>query len=159
MVIPIDKIKTHKLGFINLSFPVLILCFFILSFGDIFDKMIIRWSTDDNNYCYLVVPLFIYLLWDRRSRFAFKEIAWSIWGIVPVLFSLSLVLLGELGSVETLSYIGIWGCLAGMAFLLYGYRSRLLGFPFVILFFIVPLPPFINNMLTFDLKLAASTSC
>jgi exosortase D (VPLPA-CTERM-specific) len=44
-----------------------------------------------------------------------------------------------------------------MAFLLYGLRIRLLIFPLIILAFIVPLPPFINRMLTFDLKLAASS--
>jgi EpsI family protein len=64
---------------------------------------------------------------------------------------------GELGSVETLAYIGIWGCVVGLVLVLYGRRIRYLIFPLIILLFIVPLPPYINRMLTFQLKLAASS--
>jgi len=73
------------------------------------------------------------------------------------MFAIALIILGELGSVETLAYIGIWGCLVGLTIVLYGWRTRFLIFPLIILFFIVPLPAFINTMLTFDLKMAAST--
>jgi exosortase D (VPLPA-CTERM-specific) len=67
-----------------------------------------------------------------------------------------LILLGELGSVETLMYVGIWGNLVGLALTLYGWRIKFLVFPLIILFFIVPLPPFVNSMLTFKLKIASS---
>ncbi|MBT8363804.1 MAG: VPLPA-CTERM-specific exosortase XrtD [Deltaproteobacteria bacterium] len=151
-------------------------------------KMNIRWSTGDNNYCYLVVPLFLYLLWDLRNKgaqssklkaessqvefskdsegsaklsniagFKFEEFSWNLLGLVPIFFSIGLILVGELGSVETLLYIGVWGCIAGLALLLYGWRIRYLIFPLIILAFIAPLPPFVNRMLTFQLKLAAST--
>jgi exosortase D (VPLPA-CTERM-specific) len=63
---------------------------------------------------------------------------------------------GELGSVETLLYVGIWGCIVGMMFILYGHKLRYLVFPMLIMAFIVPMPPFINKMLTFNLKLSAS---
>jgi exosortase len=66
-------------------------------------------------------------------------------------------LIGELGSVETLLYIGIWGCFLGLMMVLYGWRIRYLIFPLIILALIVPLPPFVNRMLTFQLKLAASS--
>ena len=62
-----------------------------------------------------------------------------------------------MGSVETLLYIGIWGCVAGLVMVLYGWCIRYLILPLIILAFIVPLPPFVNHMLTFQLKLAAST--
>jgi hypothetical protein len=68
-----------------------------------------------------------------------------------------LILVGEFGSVETLLHIGIWGCLVGVTFLLYGRRIRYLIFPLITLAFIVPLPPYMNRMLTFQLKLAASS--
>jgi hypothetical protein len=47
-------------------FPVFILGCFIAAYWAGFYKMSIRWSGGDNNYCYLVIPLFAYLLWDRR---------------------------------------------------------------------------------------------
>ena len=36
--------------------------------------------------------------------------------------SILLILVGELGSVETLAYIGIWGCVVGLVMVLYGLR-------------------------------------
>ena len=51
---------------------------------------------------------------------------------MPILFSLGLIIIGELGSVETLIYKGIWGCLTAMAYLLYGRRIRFLIFPLII---------------------------
>jgi len=173
----------------SLLLPLCALGFFIISYYSAFYKMSQRWDGGDNNYCYLVIPLFVYLLWDKRKKpaqssklkaqseegrrledqkvgrlegekvegFRFGEISWSIWGLIPIFFSIGLILVGELGSVETLSYIGIWGCVVGLVTVLYGWRIRYLIFPLIILLFIVPLPPFVNELLTFQLKLAAST--
>ena len=133
-----------------------ILLFFIIAYWTSYQKMAIRWDNGDNNYCYLVVPLFLYLLWDRKNRFRFSEFSWNPFGFVPLIAAIFLIFVGELGSVETLMYIGLWGCVVGIVFLLYGWRIRHLAFPLLILAFIVPLPPYINQILTFQLKLAAS---
>jgi len=164
----------------------------------VFHKISIRWGEGDNSYCYLIVPLFLYLCWDKRGGqvkkrdqksevgsqpatlpvdkksegwyqkaevrsqkpegkgFGFGEFSWSMWGLVPVILSILLIMIGEIGSIETLLYTGIWGCAVGITFILYDRRIRYLIFPLVILAFIVPLPAFINRTLTFQLKLAAS---
>jgi len=49
-------------------FPAAILLCFIIAYWTSYQKMSIRWSGGDNNYCYLVVPLFLYLCWDRRNK-------------------------------------------------------------------------------------------
>ena len=198
-----------RYNFTKFLLPAAILLCFIVAYWTFYQKMSSRWSGGDNNYCYLVIPLFAYLLWDRRHKeakgkglkarglkkdgrgrknppssetaglwrgkhegretkddgrwtrqdegFRFGEFTWSIWGLIPIIFSIGLILVGELGSVETLLYIGIWGCVVGLVMVLYGWRIRYLIFPLIILAFIVPLPPFVNRMLTFELKLAAST--
>ncbi len=163
-----------KYNLIKFLFPALIFALFIASFWAAFYKMSIRWEGGDSDYCYLVVPLFAYLLWDKRKKpaqseedeklqnaenegFRFGEFSWNIFGLVPILLSIALIMVGEFGSVETLMYIGIWGCVVGIAYLLYGRRIRQLLFPLLILAFIVPLPAFINRTLTFQLKLAASS--
>jgi len=135
----------------------LILTFLIIAYPSIFQKLIKDWSSGDNSYGYLVVPLFLYLLYDRRKRFHLNEFSWSIWGLLPICMAVILILIGELGSVVTFLYIGIWGCVVGLVMVLYGWRIRYLIFPLIILLFIVPLPPFVNKMLTFQLKLAASS--
>ncbi|MCF8069437.1 MAG: EpsI family protein [Desulfobacterales bacterium] len=139
------------------QFPFLVLICFISTNLSVFAKLGIAWESDDNNYCYLIVPLFLYLLWAKKDTFNFSNISWNPLGLVPVFISLLIMLLGELGSVLTLIYIGIWGCVCGLIFILYGWRVRKLIFPLLILLFIVPLPPYVNRVLTFQLKLAAST--
>ena len=130
---------------------------FIVGYWPAFQKLMIRWDSGDNSYCYLIIPMFIYLCWDKKNTFKFLDISWNPWGLLPILLSIGLIIIGELGSVETLLYTGLWGCVVGIVAVLYGWRSRHLVFPLIILFFIVPLPPFINKMLTFKMKMAAST--
>jgi len=103
--------------------PAAILICFIIAYWTSYQKMSIRWSGGDNNYCYLVVPLFLYLCWDRRNKgaqgskvkaqseedrrledqklrklegeqgegFRFGEFSWSIWGFIPIFFSILLI--------------------------------------------------------------------
>ena len=142
---------------LNIFFPVLALIFFRISFFPVFLKLAARWDSGDNSYCYLIIPIFIYLCWDKKDKFKFMEFSWNLWGFAPVIFFLLLMIAGELGSVETFLYAGIWGCVAGMGLILYSWRIRHLFFPLIILAFMVPIPPFVNRLLTFQLKLAASS--
>ena len=172
-------------------FSLVLLACFIYGYWPALQKMSMRWAGGDNNYCYLVVPLFLYLCWDRRNKpsadgshklevigrkfrrvggqklrrlegehaegFRFGEFNWNIWGLIPIFFSTGLIMVGELGSVESLLYIGVWGCVVGLVLVFYGWRTRHLFFPLIILLFIVPLPPYVNRILTFQFKLAASS--
>jgi exosortase D (VPLPA-CTERM-specific) len=137
-------------------FPLIILASFIAGYWTSISKLIHRWNSGDDNYCFLIIPLFLYLCWEKRRHFRFAEFSWSIWGLIPTTLAILMMILGERGSAETLIYIGFWGFLSGMATILYGGRIRHLAFPFLILFFIVPLPPFLNRLLTFKLKMVAS---
>lgn len=136
--------------------PAALLISFLISFWPVIQKLLLRWDNGDDNYCYLVIPVFFYLCWEKRGEFHFQEFTWNPWGTIPALLSSALILAGELGSVETLMYLGLWACMASIFFTLYGRRIRALIFPLIILLFIVPLPPFINRTLTFHLKMIAS---
>lgn len=137
--------------------PVVIFACFAHEFWNILLKLDVRWGSGDNSYGYLIVPLFFYLCWERKDEFEFGRFSWNIWGLIPVLLSIFLMIAGELGSMETLLFIGVWGSIVGIMFILYGLRLRRLLFPLLILAFMVPLPPFVSQMLTFKLKMAAST--
>lgn len=151
----LENTKAHirPLSLIPIAF---IMVGFLLSLWPALLKLGIRWNSDDNSYCYLILPIFFYLCWEVKGRFRFGEFSWNRWGVIPIIFSILVMLVGELGSIETLVYAGIWGCIAGVIFVLYGVRVEHLWFQLLILLFIVPLAPFVNRMLTFNLKLAAS---
>ncbi len=150
----VDPVKEND--FLKIAFPLAILACVVIGFWPIFPKLARQWSSGDNSYCYLIVPLFLYLCWEERGRFRFLEFSWNPWGILPAILSVCLIFLGELGSMITLLYIGLWGCAVGLIVTLYGKRARHLLFPILILVFIVPLPPFLNQTISFKLKLMAS---
>jgi hypothetical protein len=52
----------EKTGWFESTLPVAILGRFVISYLAVFRKLMMRWSTGDNNYCYLIVPLFFYFL-------------------------------------------------------------------------------------------------
>jgi EpsI family protein len=215
----VNQVYTEKKQLLITILPLVILTCFAVAYWPVFQKLLNKWSGGDNSYCYLIVPLFAYLLWEkskgprlnppsanrkavfngvnieqgaegRRTKdegrgkmdegptrsgvphfseavilppsvqktagFQFGEFTWSLWGLVPIFASVLLIIIGELGSVRALMFMGIWGCVVGLCVMLYGKRTRHLAFPLLILFFIVPLPPFVNQVLTFKLKMAAS---
>lgn len=137
--------------------PTILLLMFLLSYWPFLKKLGIRWNSGENSYCYLIVPLFIYLCIEKKNEFRFAQFSWNFYGLIAVLSSALLMSTGEFGSMETVLYTGIWGSIVGSMFVLYGYRLKYLAFPLFILAFIVPLPPFVLRMLTFNLKLAASS--
>jgi exosortase D (VPLPA-CTERM-specific) len=130
---------------------------FIAAFWSALSKMSWRWGSDDNSYCYLIIPVFLYLCWEKREQFNFGVFTWSGWGLLGAACAIFFIFLGELGSVETFTYFGVWGCLASIIVTIYGSRCKDLLFPIVILLFIVPLPAFINELITFQFKSLATT--
>lgn len=64
-------------------YPLAALACFVIVFWPKVQEMVRQWSGADNNYTYLVVPMFFYLCWDMRDRFGFKAFSWNYWGIVP----------------------------------------------------------------------------
>ncbi|MFZ5773251.1 MAG: VPLPA-CTERM-specific exosortase XrtD [Thermodesulfobacteriota bacterium] len=152
------KITPDK-NYLVLLLPLLaVLASIVIGYWPIVEKLTLQWSKDDNSYCFLVIPVFLYLCWEKKDHFRFGEFIWSWWGIVPALLSVLLIVVGEMGSVESLLYVGLWGCVTSVIISLYGVRrSLLLAFPLLILLFIVPMPQYINQVLTFKMKMAASS--
>jgi exosortase D (VPLPA-CTERM-specific) len=148
------EMKNKALFWISL---VVMLGAFGLQFYEDFGNLMIRWNSDDFSYCYLVPFVFIYLVYTNRQSLAGKELRSSATGLVVLLIAGIVYLGGKLGSVETLVYMAIWFAVVGMALSAVGFAAvKTFAFPFVILAFIVPLPPFLNQLFTFKLKLISS---
>ncbi|MCD6184212.1 MAG: hypothetical protein J7K84_00250 [Deltaproteobacteria bacterium] len=52
---------------------VLVVCF-IAGYLPTFQKLLIRWDTGDNSYCYLIIPLLLYICRDKKDILIFPEI-------------------------------------------------------------------------------------
>jgi len=122
-----------------------------------FGNMAGQWSHDDYSHAYLVPPVFIYLVWLSRNNFVWSSRDAGLWGLLIIICSMLVMIMGRLGSLETLVYISMWMSMLGIFLFLFGKDIlRYVAFPFAVLLFAIPLPAFINNMLSFKLKLWSS---
>ena len=139
-----------------LSSVVLLGAFCVCYYVDI-GLLIKAWDNQDFSYCYLVPFLFLYLVYTKRQSLKTHEMTSSLSGLLVLCVAGMIHLAGTMGSIVTLNYMAIWVAVIGLALLFVGAKMvKALAFPFVILAFIVPLPPFLNNLLTFKLKLVSS---
>ena len=114
------------------------------------------WSSDDYSYCYLIVPLFLYLIYDTYDRLLPARGS-RLPGYALLLLGGALFLAGRLGALKFLVHVSMWFTIIGT--LLVFLRSaaiRPLTFPALILLFAIPFPSFVNNMLSLRLKLLSS---
>jgi exosortase len=100
------------------------------------------WQSDpDYNHGFLVVPISVWLLWQRRARLALIEIAPSWWGVGLILVAALLTWAGAeffLPQIETWS-IPVW--VAGVVLLFGGWSLlRWSGGAIAFLWFMTPLP-------------------
>ena len=79
-----------KINLSSAAFLVAILAVFAMGYLPALQKLAAQWDTGDNSYCYLIVPLFLYLCWEKKDTFRFGEFSWNGWGLIPVFLSISL---------------------------------------------------------------------
>ncbi len=91
------------------------------------------------SHCFLIFPLFLYLVWVRREAIASLKPAPDYWGL-PVLAGLALVwVLANLGEVKIIQEFAVVAVLEVLAWSLLGTAVvRALSFPLLFLFFAVP---------------------
>jgi exosortase len=121
-------------------------------------KLVSDWYHDDNySHGFLIVPLAIYFVWERRAKLRTIPVAPTTLGLVVVLGSVAVLLAGILGSELFLTRISILGTLVGVTLFLWGWGYlRALAFPVAFLLLMIPIPAIIFNQIAFPLQLLAS---
>jgi exosortase len=142
----------------NLTAGGLIAAGFVLLYWDVIAKLVMAWYTDDNySHGFLIVPVALYLAWERRARFEAAEVRPSALGLVVVAGSLVVLTAGILGSELFTTRISIVGTLVGVILFLFGWaRLRVLAFPIAFLLLMIPIPSIIFNQIAFPLQIFAS---
>jgi exosortase len=142
----------------NLIAGGLIAAGFVLVYWEVIAKLVMAWYTDDNySHGFLIVPIALYLAWERRARFQAAEARPSAFGLVVVGASLLLLMAGILGSELFTTRVSIVGTLIGVTLFLFGWgRLRVLAFPMAFLLLMIPIPSIIFNQIAFPLQIFAS---
>jgi exosortase len=146
-------LDTRKLAAIAaLSFGV------VLVYWPVINKLVYDWGHDDNySHGFLIVPLALYFVWERRARLDALPTRPAWFGLIVVAGSLAVLLAGLLGAELFLTRISILGTVAGIVLFLFGWAQlRALAFPIAFLLLMIPLPAIIFNQITFPLQLLAS---
>ncbi|TIH18582.1 VPLPA-CTERM-specific exosortase XrtD [Marinifilum sp. JC120] len=129
----------------------------IVLYWDSFPPLLRRWNTDDYSYCWLVVPLALYVAWQRKDLLPKVITPSSGSGYLALLLSGVLFFLGKAAAVDALVFVSMWLTVVALVLFVYGWRSmKTFFFPLLVLAFAVPPPPFINRTLTFKLRLISS---
>ena len=127
-------------------------------FGPVLYYMVQHWNlVADYSHGFLIGPLAAYFAWERRPLIRRAAVEPSWWGLLPLSLGALALAIGRLG-VELMSMrIAFVLTLQGLVLLLLGRKVfRVLAFPLLFLFLMVPLPQSLVNVITFPLQLVAT---
>ena len=131
---------------------------FAAVFFDVARNLVADWSTDDNySHGFLVVPVALFLAWERRAALTAAALRPSALGLAVVVGSLLLLGAGTLGAELFLTRVAMVGVLVGVVLFAFGWAHlHLLAFPLAFLLLMIPLPALLFNQVALPLQLLAS---
>ena len=132
---------------------------FIFLFWDVGRDLIRDWTNDGNySHGFLILPLALYFAWERRGKLAAAAPRPATgMGLVMLLGSLAVLIVGLLGAELFLTRIALIGTIAGSVLFVWGWPVlRILIFPIAFLLLMIPIPSIIFNQIAMPLQLLAS---
>ncbi len=115
------------------------------------------WVTDEYNHCYLIPFISLFLLATRARDLAAVPWNGSRAGLAILFVAFMLLVLGQLSAIYTIAQIGFVVAVVGAAIAVFGLPFFRIAWPALIyLFFMVPLPDFLQVKLSADLQLISS---
>jgi len=143
---------------VDIAAAVGLLCAFGVLYHRVIAKLVSDWATDDNySHGFLIVPIALYFVWERRRELQVVERRPSVLGLIVVLGSVATLIAGVLGAELFLTRISMVGVVGGTVLFVLGWRHlRILAFPIAFLLLMVPIPAIIFNQIAFPLQLLAS---
>ncbi len=127
-------------------------------FAPVIYHMVLHWrAVDDYSHGFLIAPLSLYFAWERRGVLRRTPIEPSWWGVVPLALGALALAIGRLGVELMAMRVGFVLTVVGLPLLLLGpHVFRVLAFPLLFLFLMVPLPQSLVNIIAFPLQLVAA---
>jgi len=131
---------------------------FLFLYRDVISKLVHDWSIDENySHGFLVIPVALYLAWERRHRFAAANRQPMLLGLTVAVMGTAMLLAGILGAEVFTTEVSMLATIAGSLLFLFGWSHlRVMFFPIAFLMLMIPLPAIIFNQITFPLQLLAS---
>ncbi len=121
-------------------------------------ELVHRWSgQEEYSHGYLIPIITALLLWTRRDALRASVGRPSFAGLALILLAIAMHVTGELSAIWILSQVGFVLALMGIVLAIGGYSLLRVAFiPIAYLLFAIPLPYFIDAVLTLKLQLVSS---
>lgn len=145
----INKTWTIALGFYALLF--------FLMFQSALSMLYQWWGSKDYSYCFLILPIFAYMVWEKRQALRQVKATPSWIGLAPLMMGIFFFWVGELGGEYYTLYIASWLVVVGIFWIHLGWNKlKVIWFPIVFLLTMFPPPAFVYHNLSLRLKLISS---
>jgi exosortase len=154
-----DKVDDSKSGLLRRLTWAAFSALLIWNYFPTLRWMIERWDEVDSYMAHgwLIPPISLFLLWQEREKIKTTTHSASLLGFFVIVVALLFHLVAGMADVSSISGITILGVLLGFVLLQFGIpMTKVVWFPIVFLFFMVPPPEFIISKLNFSLKLMAA---
>ena len=132
----------------------------VLVYHQMFVALWRTWATNPNySHGYLIPPVVVFLLWRERRRYLAAREHGSTFGLVLI----ALALLGHVVSMRAGVFMtqgySLVLLLFGLSIFFYGRRAtRTVWFPLGYLVLMLPMPPYLMNVIAFRLKVFAASA-
>lgn len=153
---PRDKLL---LPFNKTGFLLFVLTFFlgIVLYWDGLVEVVSRWeSQEEYSHGYLIPFVSLFILWEKRNQILSDYQSFSWWGVPFVFIALGLLIIGEISALYLLVHYSYLLFLFGISLALLGTATKHTWVPITLLGFAIPLPYFIEVILTAELQLISS---
>ena len=118
---------------------------------------VLRWQLQEEySHGYIIPLVSLYILWERRFQIAASHRKPCWWGLPIIVVALAMLLVGEVSALYILIHYSFILLLLGLSIGFLGSAARHTWVPIVLLGFAVPLPFFIEVILTSKLQLLSS---
>lgn len=120
-------------------------------------EAVLRWETQEEySHGYLIPLVSLFILWEKRFQIASAYSGYSWWGMPIIVISLIILFIGEVSALYMLIHYSFILLLFGLSLAFLGSATRFTWVPIALLGFAVPLPYFIEVILTSKLQLISS---
>ena len=100
---------------------------------------VLLWTRSAYNYCYLILPISLYLVWERRHAIAPLRPRPTLWGLVLASGCLVLWVAAEAATVTEVAQFALVGLIQSLLLTLLGWRvAAALALPILYLLLMVP---------------------
>lgn len=115
------------------------------------------WMREDYSSAVLIPVIVGYLIWEKRRALAVQPYSPTWRALLPLAAGMSLFWIGELAGEYFTLYLSLWLTLVALCWMYLGSRKlRLMVFPLLFSLTMFPLPNFLYNRISVDLKMISS---